>query len=272
MANKTDSKNNVLDTEELIRLHKHLEPKFRSTSPNLGGPSLEVQENSTLRRRTFNVVTRLSSKSNSHASIQLYPVKTENTLISNSRSETTRSDSMDSSEITVRSISFRGLIRSSKEDSEIDKNKEFNAKRKLSIDSKMMLYDKHKDSELPRTIDNNQQSTYFSKLRSSHNDAEEIQILEPIIKRLTKQTGVVIKDRKFGTKTFKSCFVGKELVEWLIDKKYIDTKEEGIFIGKKLITHKLVEPLTSKGFEGDFNYFRFTHITINNIKKKKPKK
>lgn len=46
--------------------------------------------------------------------------------------------------------------------------------------------------------------------------------------------GVSIKDRKYHMKTYKSCFIGKEAVTWLINSGWANTREEAIELGNLL--------------------------------------
>ena len=45
----------------------------------------------------------------------------------------------------------------------------------------------------------------------------------------------MIKDRKYHLKSYKRCFVGKELVDWLVANNEATDREEGLRIGRELL-------------------------------------
>eukprot|EP01117_Protostelium_nocturnum_P008079 TRINITY_DN287_c0_g1_i1.p1 TRINITY_DN287_c0_g1~~TRINITY_DN287_c0_g1_i1.p1 ORF type:complete len:894 (+),score=319.39 TRINITY_DN287_c0_g1_i1:253-2934(+) len=74
--------------------------------------------------------------------------------------------------------------------------------------------------------------------------------------------GVPIKDRKKTFKTYKKCFVGKELVEWIVSNGFAMTKEEAERLSAELYARKVFTAYSNKAshfFRGDAtSFYRFS--------------
>eukprot|EP01125_Pyxidicula_operculata_P004902 TRINITY_DN1814_c0_g1_i1.p1 TRINITY_DN1814_c0_g1~~TRINITY_DN1814_c0_g1_i1.p1 ORF type:complete len:2509 (+),score=641.73 TRINITY_DN1814_c0_g1_i1:27-7553(+) len=60
------------------------------------------------------------------------------------------------------------------------------------------------------------------------------------------QVGVEFKDRRVMGKKVPNCFTGKELVDWIVDRRYADSRDAAIELSKHLIQDGYIEHL-SKG-------------------------
>jgi len=83
--------------------------------------------------------------------------------------------------------------------------------------------------------------------------------IEEIIKKIIKSQTLSIKDRKFQTKTYRYCFVGKELVDWLIVANIVPSRTEAINLANRMISLGLIESVLKEHpqFKDDFLYYRF---------------
>jgi len=75
----------------------------------------------------------------------------------------------------------------------------------------------------------------------------EKQLQEIVMKMMNPQTGVEVKDRKMHLKTFPSCFVGSEAVEWMV-KNLPDVKHkvEAVHLGQSLLQHGRIRHVKQK--------------------------
>ncbi|KAL6051712.1 putative Proliferation-associated serine/threonine protein kinase [Balamuthia mandrillaris] len=88
--------------------------------------------------------------------------------------------------------------------------------------------------------------------------------------------GVTLADRKWRLKTYTSCFVASELVDWLMTNLPLRSREEAIVIGQKLqnrgyIVH-VVNP--KKEFKDDYLFYSFKvdrSETLNTLKNSRGK-
>jgi len=92
--------------------------------------------------------------------------------------------------------------------------------------------------------------------------------ISPLMKNFVKQmrdgnTGVVIKDREWRVSetsftTYNRCFVGTELVDWLMKNKNLQERDHAVKIGQKLLTVGLFHHVTdSSPFLDGFYFYRF---------------
>lgn len=68
-------------------------------------------------------------------------------------------------------------------------------------------------------------------------DAIFLRVIDP-------STGVVFKDRTYYLKTYKSCFIGSEFVDWTLRQGIAATRQEGTAIGGKLLDGGFIEHVT----------------------------
>uniref|UniRef100_A0A452GNC4 DEP domain-containing protein n=1 Tax=Gopherus agassizii TaxID=38772 RepID=A0A452GNC4_9SAUR len=71
----------------------------------------------------------------------------------------------------------------------------------------------------------------FCSCHSSDNEA-------PPLLRLHEEK--VIKDRRHHLKTYPNCFVAKELIDWLIDRKEASDRETAIKLVQKLLDRSII--------------------------------
>lgn len=55
------------------------------------------------------------------------------------------------------------------------------------------------------------------------------------VARLRTDGSNLIQDRKYHLQTFKQCFIGREFIDWLITRGEVDTREEGVDLGRQFI-------------------------------------
>lgn len=71
--------------------------------------------------------------------------------------------------------------------------------------------------------------------------------------------GVEVKDRKYHLKTYKSCFLGTEAVNWLIKQGIVATEEDAEIIGQEMIDNNLIYHVTKdESFRNKEFFYRFT--------------
>ncbi len=81
--------------------------------------------------------------------------------------------------------------------------------------------------------------------------------LEQLVSNMRNIGGIKIKDRRHNLRTYKSCFVGSEAVEWMREQLNISTSE-AIKIGQQLIDDKWIHHVSdSHQFENKFLFYRF---------------
>ena len=61
--------------------------------------------------------------------------------------------------------------------------------------------------------------------------------LLPIVQDMRGPNGVSIRSRRYRLKVYKKCFVGQELVTWLVSSGRAPTREAAIALGNELIDH-----------------------------------
>jgi len=66
------------------------------------------------------------------------------------------------------------------------------------------------------------------------NFAVEKQYDDLAIRMRDPQNGVEVKDRKWYFRNYKECFVGRELVDWMLKENLANTREKAIQIGREL--------------------------------------
>ena len=98
-------------------------------------------------------------------------------------------------------------------------------------------------------------------LEMSHND------LEDLSKRLKSE--VIVKDRRYFWRLYKQCFVGSEVIDWLLKNEKLKNRNEGKQLGQKLMDEGLFRHISEDQQFEDGNYFynfnvRFlTHLLVN---------
>jgi len=50
----------------------------------------------------------------------------------------------------------------------------------------------------------------------------------------------MIKDRRYHLKTYSNCFVGQEVISWLVDRKEVETRKEAVSVLQKLLDNGVI--------------------------------
>eukprot|EP01095_Lingulamoeba_sp_RSL-Kostka_P006086 TRINITY_DN1883_c0_g4_i1.p1 TRINITY_DN1883_c0_g4~~TRINITY_DN1883_c0_g4_i1.p1 ORF type:complete len:268 (+),score=62.57 TRINITY_DN1883_c0_g4_i1:58-861(+) len=89
--------------------------------------------------------------------------------------------------------------------------------------------------------------------------------------KLRSEDGLVVKDRSYKFKTYPSCFIGSELVDYLICEGIANDRIEAVFIGQQLIDYNLIHHvLDNHPFKDDYLFFRFRDDDPIGLKLSKP--
>lgn len=81
--------------------------------------------------------------------------------------------------------------------------------------------------------------------------------LKPIIEEIRSPGGIEIKGRMYKIKLYQRCFVGKDLIDWLVNR-YDLSRSEALTIGKRLVDEKIVHHVTDEHpFKDDSYLYRF---------------
>jgi len=93
------------------------------------------------------------------------------------------------------------------------------------------------------------------------NNVTEMHLLLLLTKFRDPIVGISIQDRKWRRKTFKSCFIGTEAVDWLIKKENnvgVKNRKEAIQLGQILLDRGVFHHVCDDHeFVDDYKFFRF---------------
>lgn len=68
----------------------------------------------------------------------------------------------------------------------------------------------------------------------------------------------LIKDRKSLLRSYSSCFVGREFVEWMVRVKEVESRDEAVELGQRLLDEGALEHVSKEHlFEDKDQYYRF---------------
>ena len=68
----------------------------------------------------------------------------------------------------------------------------------------------------------------------------------------------LIKDRRYHLKIYPLCFKGNELIDFLLAKKKVGTRNEAIVLGSSLLMHGIIRHVVSDhNFKDEELFFRF---------------
>lgn len=68
-----------------------------------------------------------------------------------------------------------------------------------------------------------------------------------------------LRDRKWKLKTYKSCFVGSEIIDVIIEMKFASNKDQAIEFGNKLLNSNLICHVENDHiFKNEKLYYKFT--------------
>lgn len=86
---------------------------------------------------------------------------------------------------------------------------------------------------------------------------EQKQAME-LCERLRGAGGIEIKDRRYRFRGYPLCFVGSELVDWLVKTGIASNRVIGTRIGQRLIDHHLIHHVKDRyGFKDEYQFYRF---------------
>ncbi len=78
-----------------------------------------------------------------------------------------------------------------------------------------------------------------------------------LVNKIRGENGLEIKDRIYLFKTYPKCFIGNELIQFLINYSQI-TKSEAIELGQSLIDQKIIHHVTDDhDFKDGYLFYRF---------------
>lgn len=116
--------------------------------------------------------------------------------------------------------------------------------RRDSTDSFGYAYTSYRDSLSSRF----QKKKMTSTVRAS-NKAAILAVGEELRLLLHEEDPPLIKDRRFHLKTYERCFVGHEMVDWLLKKGEVESRSEAVAMMQKLLDHGVVHHGEQKLFE-----------------------
>jgi len=93
--------------------------------------------------------------------------------------------------------------------------------------------------------------------------------LRALVSRLLGTKGITIKNRKLKLKTYKNCFVGKDLVTWLYENKIAEDRKKAEQIGQKLIEFNYMKHAAEENgaLKDDANSpYRFHNVSMDQDK------
>lgn len=81
-----------------------------------------------------------------------------------------------------------------------------------------------------------------------------------LVQQMRRTDGIPVKTRMWHFKKFERCFVGSELVAWMLKKGLAHNEGNAVRIGEKLRQKKIFEHVTSQHpFQNEYLFYRFTH-------------
>ncbi|MGK7884448.1 MAG: DEP domain-containing protein [Crocosphaera sp.] len=81
--------------------------------------------------------------------------------------------------------------------------------------------------------------------------------LKIIVNKIRGENGIEIKDRRYLLKQYPKCFVGNQLVDWMMNNLSISL-EQAIKIGQQLVDNKIIHHVHDQHeFENKYLFYRF---------------
>jgi len=72
------------------------------------------------------------------------------------------------------------------------------------------------------------------------------------------QKGISISDRNYHGKVYKKCFIGSDMVDWLLKNGFASTREDAVRLGNDLLKHNVFRHVTSDhDFKDEYLFYRF---------------
>ena len=88
--------------------------------------------------------------------------------------------------------------------------------------------------------------------------------IKELVMKIRSENGVEIKDRRYRFNTYKTCFIGQQLVDWLVTN-YDYSREEATEVGQILVEKKIIHHVTDEHpFMDDYFFYRFYVDEIDN--------
>ena len=88
-------------------------------------------------------------------------------------------------------------------------------------------------------------------------DAPTSTEIQELVAQMRGQSGVDIQDRRFGLRIYRSCFVGSEAVNWLVQNQ-MASREEAIRLGQLLVEQCIIHHVTDEhDFKDEYLFYRF---------------
>ena len=90
-------------------------------------------------------------------------------------------------------------------------------------------------------------------------DNNTIEFYQQLVQKMKNpNTGIIITDRKYHFKTYKNCFIGNELVDWLCNN-YNISRLEAVEVGDKLRKYNLLHHVVEDHvFKDKYLFYRFS--------------
>ena len=71
----------------------------------------------------------------------------------------------------------------------------------------------------------------------------------------------IVRDQRFHYKFYIGVFKGSEFVDWLVKKKLVKTRNQGVNLGRNLLLGRVLHHVSNKrNFHDDFNLYRFNSL------------
>uniref|UniRef100_A0A6B2L044 DH domain-containing protein n=1 Tax=Arcella intermedia TaxID=1963864 RepID=A0A6B2L044_9EUKA len=92
-----------------------------------------------------------------------------------------------------------------------------------------------------------------------------------LVSHLLGPKGITIKSRKVYLKTYKNCFLGKDLVAWLIDNKVAENTKKAEEIGRKIMLFNYMKHAEDKEefYNDSTSPYRFHNVSMDLDKRRK---
>ncbi len=151
---------------------------------------------------------------------------------------------------------------------------EIQLKPRQKITSERLTHPLHPEENLPdslaiappdKTFNKSDMEALQEKLRqvsvliqqpSSLSDKAIVQLIQ----QMQGEKGVVVKDRRYGLKTYTDCFIGSEALLWLM--AYLKaTREEALLCGQMLVEKNFIHHVTYEHtLEDDYLFYQFSQF------------
>ena len=83
------------------------------------------------------------------------------------------------------------------------------------------------------------------------------QEIDDLVAKIRGKNGVEIKERRYRLNTYQSCFIGQELVDWLVNN-YDYSREQATELGQILIEKQIIHHVTDEHpFMDEYLFYRF---------------